>query len=310
MLATFFTVGNQVIVLFLLMLVGAVANRTRLIDEKVVKGMTDLVLYFVTPCVIMESFQRDMNATLVRNLLITLLISVLVHGLGILLAHTLIHEKDKRKEAVLRFGCVFGNCGFMSLPIEEALFGSEGVFYGAVFIAVFNLVNWTYGLAIMSGGKEPVTAKKLIVNPGIIGVLLGVLLFVTRFRLPSTLETTVEFLADLNTPVPMIIIGYYLGNLNLKKLTETKKQYLTIGIRLLLVPGITLLCMSFFPLDPVVIQVCTIASAAPVAATSAMFAAKFDKDAELGAQMVSLSTLFSLITIPVLVTLASVISAG
>lgn len=307
MAATFGLVGTQVMVLFLLMLIGAVCNRTHLINETTVKGMTEIVLYFVTPCVIIKSFQRQMNVELIRNLFITAGVAFASYLIAILLANLLIHDKNDTKEVVLRFGSIFGNCGFMSLPIEQALLGDEGVFYGAVYIAVFNVVVWTYGLAIMSGDKKNITVRKLILNPGIIGVILGIFVFLLQIKLPNIIEQPVEFMAALNTPMPMLIIGYYLGNLKLHHLVENKKQYLSMLLKLVIVPAVTLLLMVPMHLDTIVVMVVAIACSAPTAANTAMFSTKYNRDPQLGAQMVSVSTLFSLLTIPTLVALASLI---
>ena len=307
MLATFQLVGQQAVVLFLLMLVGAICNKVGFFGESEVKGLSKMVLYFVTPCVIVESFQREPNGTMIRNLLITMGIAFASYILGIVLANLCIHDKDKSKELVLRFGSVFGNCGFMSLPIEEALLGEDGVFYGAVFIAAFNLIVWTYGLAVMSGDKKNISLKKLAVNPGILGTIAGLIVFLFRISLPAVFQEPISFMADLNTPLPMIIIGYYLGNLKLHHLVENKKQYLSMLLKLLVIPGITLLMMWPLHLDKSVIMVCVIASAAPTAANTAMFAALFNRDSQLAAQMVSVGTLFSLITIPSMVALATLL---
>ncbi len=114
-------------------------------------------------------------------------------------------------------------------------------------------------------------------------------------------------MADLNTPLPMIIIGYYLGNLKLHHLVENKKQYLSMLLKLVCIPGLTLLMMWPMHLEKTIIMVCVIASAAPTAANTAMFAALFNRDSQLAAQMVSVGTLFSLITIPSMVALATLL---
>ncbi len=307
MLATFQLVGQQVVVLFLLMLVGAICNKAGFFGESEVKGLSKMVLYFVTPCVIVEAFQREPNGNMIRNLLITMGVAFASYFLGIVLANVCIHDKDKSKELVLRFGAVFGNCGFMSLPIEEALLGEDGVFYGAVFIAAFNLIVWTYGLAVMSGDKKSISLKKLALNPGILGTLAGLLVFLFQISLPAVFQEPISFMADLNTPLPMIIIGYYLGNLKPHHLVENKKQYLSMLLKLICIPGLTLLLMWPMHLDKTVILVCVIASSAPTAANTAMFAALFNRDSQLAAQMVSVGTLFSLITIPSMVALATLV---
>lgn len=308
MLSAFFMVARQVIILFILISLGAIANKTGLIKQSAIKGMTELVLYFVTPCVILKSFQREMNPSLVKGLLITAVVAFLSHFFGILLSRITIKDKDESAQTVMRFGSVFGNCGFMSLPIEDALFGSEGVFYGAVFIAVFNVLLWTYGLTIMSDGKERITAKKLILNPGILGVILGIIVFVLGIKLPVIIESPIEYMAALNTPLPMIIIGFYLGNLSLAKVFEHRKQYISYLIRLVAVPLFGILILLPFHVSKTVFVVCAIANCAPVAATTAMFSSKFDRNATLAAQMVSMSTLISIVTMPLIVAFAQYIA--
>jgi len=232
-----------------------------------------------------------------KGLLLTCIFGFASHILAILVANLAIHDKDRASELIMRFGVIFGNCGFMSLPIQRAILGDDGVFYGAVFIAVFNVVLWTYGLKTISEGTEKITVRKLLLNPGIIGMVLGLLVFLTGFRFPDIVEQPIEYIADLNTPIPMFIIGYYLGNLHWKDLTSNKKQYIAILLRTIGVPFLTMAIMLPFHIDPVVFIAVTIASCSPVAAKAAMFATKYDKNPQLGSEMVSVSTLMSLITI-------------
>ena len=301
MLQNFIIVANQVAVLFILMALGIVSNKLHWLDEKAVKSITNIVLYFVTPCVIINSFSREVEQSLIRGLIITAVVAVLTFGFSIAFAHLFIKDKDADTERIYRYASVFGNCGFMALPLEEAVLGDIGTFYGAVYIAVFNLIVWTYGVWLMSGDKSNVKVKALTVNPGLLGTIAGILILVLQIRLPNIIATPISYMANLNTPLPMIIIGYYLGNLNISKLISNKKQYLIAFYRLVFFPLITLFMIYIAKVDPVIAVVCTIASAAPTAANTAMFATLYGKDAELGAQLMSVSTLFSLITLPLLV---------
>lgn len=307
MLQNFIIVANQVAVLFILMALGIVCNKLHWLDDKAVKSVTNIVLYFVTPCVIINSFSREVEKSLVYGLIITAVVAFLTFGFSIAFAHLWIRDKDPDVERVYRYAAIFGNCGFMALPLEEAVLGDIGTFYGAVYIAVFNLIVWTYGVWLMSGDKSNVKAKALTTNPGLIGTILGIVILVLGIRLPSIIATPIGYMASLNTPLPMIIIGYYLGNLSVKKLVSNKKQYLIAFYRLLLFPLVTLFMIYIAKVDPVIAVVCTIASAAPTAANTAMFATLYGKDAELGAQLMSVSTLFSLITLPLLVAIAQTI---
>ncbi len=307
MFANFLVVANQVLVLFVLMLIGVLCNKIKWLDIYAVRKLTNIVLYFVTPCVIISSFSREMEPGLLRGLGITALIAILTFLFGIAYIHLFAKHKDKNVERVYRFGMVFGNCGFMALPLEYAVLGDIGTFYGAVYIAVFNVIVWTYGVWLMSGDKELIKPRALLLNPGILGVVVGVLIFVLQIKLPSVLDMSIGYMADLNTPLPMIIIGYYLGNVKLKSFTDDLMQYYVVFVKLILIPGVSLLAMWLFHVDPTICVVCTIAAAAPTAANTAMFATLYDRDAELGARLLSITTIFSLITLPVLVALAQTI---
>lgn len=304
MLQNFLIVSQQVLVLCCLMALGFICNKIHWLDAKAVKSITNIVLFFVTPCVIIDSFSRDVDPSLISGLIVAAVIAFFTFGFSIAFAHLCIKDKDKDIERVYRYASIFGNCGFMALPLEHAVLGDIGTFYGTAFIAIFNLIVWTYGVWLMSGDKANIKAKALLTNPGLIGAVIGILLLVTGFRFPSVISTTIGYMADLNTPLPMIVIGYYLGNLSVKKIVSNKKQYLIAFYRLLLIPGVMLVIMHFAKVDPVVMVVSTIAASAPTAANTAMFATLYDKDAELGAQLMSVTTLLSLITLPLLVALA------
>lgn len=304
MAESFFVVAQQVVILFILMSIGVLCNKIGWLDSKAVKSLTNIVLYFVTPCVIINSFNREMDRTLLRGLWVTALLSFGIQIFSIILASLVFRGNQNEENRVLRFASVFSNCGFMGLPLQQALLGTVGAFFGAVYIAVFNVIVWTYGIWEMSGKKEEISLKKLVLNPGILGTAIGMIIFLLEIRLPEVVAAPVRYLACLNTPLPMIIIGYYLGNLTVGAFKKNLKQYLVIALRLFVVPVAAILAMYLLKVDSIIAVVCVIACAAPTASITAMFATLFGKDASLGAQMVSVSTLISLISIPLVVTLA------
>lgn len=307
MLENFLTVGGQVIILFLMMAVGFFCGKKKLLDDAAVKGMTDVMLYIVTPCVIIHSFQREFDQNLLVGLGVSCLIAFLSQVGSIFLVHALIHDKEKAKECVYRFSAVFSNCGYMALPLLQAVVGSLGVFYGASYIAVFNLVLWTYGLALMSGDRSEVKAGKILANPGVFSVALGFVMFLCSFRLPDVIGTPVESFASLNTPVAMLIIGFYFTKCRLGTVIRDKKVYATMALRLVVIPGLTLLGMCAAGLNrtnPELFLSCVVSCSAPTAATTTMFAAKFHKDAALASGIVSYLTAVSIITMPVIVAIA------
>lgn len=308
MIENFLMVVQQVLVLFILIGVGCLCGKVKFLNDNAAKKLTDIVLYIVTPCVMIDAFQRPFDAAMLLNLGITALCAFAIIGGSIFAANLVFREKDLSRKKVMRFATVFSNCGFMSLPLEAAILGEDGLFYGSVFVAVFNLIIWTYGLFSMSGSRSELSVKKLVTNPGILGVAAGMLLFIFSVSLPEVISMPVSYLANLNTPVPMIIIGYYLANANLKKVFSDKWAYVSMAMRLVLIPLISVGAMYMFGVRNDILIACTIAASAPVAATTTMFAAKFKGDVELSVGLVSATTLISVVTMPLVISIATTIA--
>ena len=299
-----FSIGQQVLVLFILISIGFLCGKKGIINDNAAKKMTDIILYVVTPCVMISAFQKDFSGDALIRVLIAAAAAIVILVLSTLLVRLAVRGKDIDRKKVLRFAVIFSNCGFMSLPLQKELLGEEGWFYGSIFVAVFNVFVWTYGLFDMSGDKKQLSVKKLVFNPGIMGALVAVILFVCRIRLPEIISQPVTHLANLNTPVPMLIIGFYLSNAKLKKAFTDGGAYLAMALRLIAVPVAVTFAMAALGLDKTMIIAYVIACSAPTAATTTMFAAKFNRDVELSVSVVAASTILSIITMPLIVSLA------
>ncbi len=300
----FILIAQQVLVLFILIAVGFACGKFGVITERASKKMTDIVLYVVTPCVMVNAFQREFSVSLLGKVFLAAGIAAAIMTVSIIAARLIIHDKSEARKKVLRFAVIFSNCGFMSLPLQKALLGDSGQFFGAIFVAVFNVFCWTYGLVDMSGDIKQLSLKKIVLNPGIIGVAAAVALFVCRVQLPVVIGEPVWHLANLNTPLPMLIIGFYLSNAQFKRAFTDVGAYLAMALRLAVIPLAVLFAMAPFGLDRDMVIAFVIASSAPTAATTTMFSAKFDRDVELSVSVVAASTLLSIVTMPLVVSLA------
>ncbi|MDO4831473.1 MAG: AEC family transporter [Clostridia bacterium] len=308
MVENFLIISQQVLVLFILVAVGFLCGKKGLIDDVASKKLTDIVLYVVTPCVMISAFQREFSVELVGKIIIAAVCAALIHAGSILLAKLIFRDKNESRKKVLRFSVIFSNCGFVSLPLQKAILGDEGWFYGSIFVAVFNIFLWTYGLVSMSGDRRQLSVKKLVFNPGIVGVAVALILFLCRINLPEILSLPVDYLAALNTPLPMLIIGYYLSKANFKAAFTDAGIYIAMGVRMVLIPLIALGLMLLFRIDSTIIVAFTIAGSAPTAATTTMFSAKYDRDVELSVGVVASTTVISLVTMPLVTALAQTIS--
>ena len=302
-LSNFLIIGQQVMVLFILIAVGFICGKKGVINEKASKVMTDIVLYIVTPCVMVSAFQREFSTDTLIKVLIAALTALVILIASILLARLVFRTKEIARRKVLQFAVIFSNCGFMSLPLQKELLGEDGWFFGSIFVAVFNIVVWTYGLFDMSGDKKQLSVKRLALNPGIIGAVAAILLFVFSVQLPPIILQPVTHLANLNTPVPMLISGFYLSQADFKKAFSDKGAYLAGAFRLIVIPLAAAFAMVLLKLDRTMIIAFAIACSAPTAATTTMFSAKFDRDVDLSVSVVASTTILSLLTMPLIVSL-------
>ncbi len=309
MAENFIISAQQVLVLFVLIGVGFLCGKKGILTDHSSKHITDIVLYIVTPCVMVSAFQRKFSMELVGNIIIGVIFSAVILAISILIAKITFHDKNKADNSVYKFATIFSNCGFMSLPLQKAILGDNGWFYGSIFIAVFNIFLWTYGLVMMSGDKKQLSLKKLALNPGIVGVVIALILFVSGIELPYIVAKPIEYLSDLNTPLPMLVVGFYLSQANLKKAFTGAKIYLTLAVRLIIIPLIAVAAMTVLKIDPAITVSFTIACAAPTAATTTMFSAKFNRNVELSVSLVASTTIVSIITMPAVVALAQLITA-
>lgn len=304
----FINVLTQVLILLILIMLGFLLTKLKMLSEITVKQMTDLVLTIVTPSVIIKSFAREYDPATLKNLLVSFAIAIIVHLGYILFSRILIRDKDEKRQKVLQFSTIFSNCAFMSIPLMQSLIGDLGVFYGTSFIAVFNVFVWSYGVFLMNGKGSGFTPKKIVLNPGIIGVAIGLLIYFLNISIPKIIYEPISFMAGLNTPLPMIIIGYHLANSNILDGLKNFKTLYTIFIRLLLFPALVLLGMYLCGIKGEVLVACTICACAPTAAITTMFASKYGGDTSLSVSTVSLSTILSVITMPIIITLAQTIA--
>jgi len=295
------TVSTQVLILFAMIAIGFVLRKTKLVNEQSVGGMTNTLLWAVTPCLIIETFCRSFDRELAVSLGVFALGAFLGTGLAAVIALLLFRKPFGKDSPIMTFAATFPNCGFMGVPLAQALFGAEGVMFASIFVVVFNIAQWTYGCMILSGGKG-ISVKRLLVNPGIIGLVIGLPLFLFSVPLPGTVSQIIGSVADINTPLAMIVIGCHLAGANLFKALTDKRVFAVCGVRLLLAPAVALLLVWLLPvpLSSLACSVLCIELATPSAATSVLIGTMCGHDGELPSRCVAVTTLLSILTLPVI----------
>lgn len=317
----FMNVSTQVGVLFLLITAGFLCAKLGYINPSTSKGLSEFVINLVTPCVILNAFQSDMQNTEISRLLIVAAAALGSMGVPILLFRLVsavrtrrakpVHSAEaggKSKAALMEFASIYPNCGFMGLPLLEAVFGSEGVIYGTMYIIVFNLLVFTHGVMVLSGERFSIKSLcRVLLSPAILAVGASFIMFALKISLPNPLSGAVKHMAALNTPLPMVIIGVRIAHSNLKRLFSDKLILPPVLIRNLIIPLCTLGVLLLLGLRGAMLGICVIIAAMPVAGNTVVFAEKYDRDAQYASGVLTLSTLSSILTVPVIATLSMMI---
>ena len=300
------TTAQQVIILYILIAVGFFADKTGLYTEKASKLNTNLLFYIVTPLVIVNSFMSiDNSPENLKNFGIAALCGVAIHVIGIILSIPMFRKTEKSKAGIYKYACIYGNCGYMALPLAEAVLGAQGAFYCSAVIMVFNIFCFTHGIYIMGAQKGGFNFKKLIINPGSIGVFIGLPLYLLGVELPTVIATPISSLASLNTPIAMLIFGTYIAHTDLKSMFTDKNIYGVAAIKLFAIPLIMIALFKVLNLDPLLATAMSVSASAPCANNTVIFAGKYDLNTGVASKTVALLSFFSILTMPVMIALAA-----
>ena len=298
---------GQVAILAVLVILGYICDKTKLYGQETSRRCNDLLFYIITPAVIINSFLNvEFNWESGRSFLLALLIFAVFHGAVALLVLPL-YKRAKNERAIFQFATLFGNVGYMGLPLAKAIVGDEGVFYASAGVAVFNIFAFTFGIRLMDkeGGKFQL--KKLILNPGSIGILVGVPLFLLKVELPALLGTPLEYVGSLNTPLAMIMFGTYLANTDLLGMFAQRENYGVASLKLLILPlagvGILWLC----GVRGALLVTAALLFSAPTANNTVMFSAKYGRDTGIASKVCGLTSVLAVITMPICIALADFI---
>lgn len=295
------TILKQTIIMLILITVGILCSKTKIISKESNKDLSKLVLQVVNPVMIFMSYQTDYKPELVKNLLLTFVLSLGAYAVTILLAYLLIPTKKGRETELERFSAIYSNCGFMGIPLVNALFGMEGVFYLTAFITVFNLIVWTHGIILISGEKSMKNIVKVMYSPTIIAIVLGIITFFMQIRLPEVPSKALEFVSQLNTPLAMIVSGVTMAETNVFKLIKKGRAYYICLLRLLLIPAILALILSPIRISEKVRLTVIVAASAPPAAMCTLQCIRYGRNSVYASEIFTAGTIFSVLTLPLVV---------
>ena len=292
---------DKIIMMFLIMMLGVICYKKNFLDEGTSVKLSNFLLMIVNPLVIFVSYQIDFQADLFQNLLLVLGLSMVSFAVQILLIHLVIPGKKNRDATIERLSAIYGNCGFIGIPLINSLFGREGVFYMTAYLTVFYLYFWTHGVIIMAGKTDLKTTAKNLLSPAIVGVVLGLVCFLAQLRLPSVIVSAMDSVGSMNTPLAMLVAGATLGKSDLRVCLRKKRIYWICALKLLIVPAVAMAMVLPLALPQTVVMTLLVAAACPIGACCTMFALKYKGDGQYASEMFAVSTVLSAVTIPLLV---------
>ncbi|MDD3244280.1 MAG: AEC family transporter [Eubacteriales bacterium] len=286
---------KQVIILVLIMGVGFLAARIKIINADTRSRLSELLLLICTPMQVLVSFQMDYTAELAVQLGVLAVIGTVAFGMAAGMGALLWRKKEDSRRRVLWFATMCSNCGFMGIPVLKGVFGDVGVMYASIFVLIFTVYNWTLGVYIM--GVKGSSWKNIVLQPGLLACVAGVALFFTRVRLPDVLNQVLESVGNMTTPLAMIVIGSLIAEMDMKGMFGDGDVWWAMLVRLIVLPGLTCLVLKLLGLPHTLVKASVLIMGMPIATNTVLFATRYDRAPHLAGSLVVSSTIFSMGTL-------------
>ena len=291
---------TQIVAMFMMMAVGAVCYKVGFITKEGSRVLTNIACYVSTPAVIVRALATKFDPAIAVNVAGVVVVTCVLMVVSIVVARVAYCINGNR---VAQVGIIVSNMGFVGIPLVEHVVGPDYVIYISAVIAAQIPFVWTYCVWLISGDVKDVSAKKVITNPTIISVVAGFAMFICSYELTGVLESCVDGIANLNTGAGMLLLGVFLAQSDIRSLICTRSIYKASALRLLVVTGASAVLLAPLPMPVACKAVVLIAFAAPCGTVSCMFSQLFGGDYRYGAGLVTISTLLSLVSMPLMLML-------
>ena len=295
---------QEIIKLFVIMFMGYAVVKAGLMKASESKSVSVILVYLVNPCVIVNAFQVEYTPEVQKGLILAVMAAVVIHLLYLLLTAILKHPLHLN--VIERATAIYSNAGILVIPLVQVLLGREYVIYSSAFITVQLVLLWTHCKSMLCE-ESKLEWKKILLNVNIISIFVGVILFVSRISLPSGVQSVLGMMNNLMGPLGMLLAGMVIADVSMKNVFLRKRNYLSAALRLLIYPVLSLAVMKIISLfAPVsdfkqILLTVYLASVTPACTTVTSMAQLYDKDAGYASSLYVLTTLLSIVTMPVMV---------
>lgn len=294
---------QQMIVLFILMLIGYYVSKKRFITDATFKQLSWIVVYVACPAMVISGSVNSGKMIEGKELFSTMGLTLLIYAVLILIAFItpVLLGVPKEDRGVYKVMMIFSNIGFMGFPLVGSIYGAEALLYAALFQIPFNILIYTYGILVLkkkTDDNEKLDLKKIL-NIGVICCIISIIISLFQVETPTFVKTTVSNLSNLTAPLSMMVIGASLTKIKFRDLFTDVRLLLFCGLKLLVIPIAMLFVLKQFIDSDMVLGVCMVVLSTPVASMTAMLAQQYDGNYALASKGVAVSTILSVITMPI-----------
>ena len=296
---SFFNMVDVQTVLFIYLAVGFFCRKRGIFTDEARDKLTDFVVLVTLPCMIFESFNMAFSLEALKQGATAVVIAAGMACVALLLGKVLYNRFPYEEKSILQYGTLVSNSGFAGLPVVSGAYGDEGLFLGSLFIIPTRILMWSAGISLFTQADPKNAFKKVMTNPGIIAVEIGLVRMFLQLPLPHFVDTAVDNLGACTSPLAMALVGAILADVPLKTVIDLRGFYL-VAVRQLLLPGLCLAILTLLGVDPLTVGVSVALTGMPIGSTTAILAQKYGANAQFASKCVFISTLTSLVTVPIL----------
>lgn len=295
---------EEIIKLFVIMFMGYAVVKAGLMKSSESKSVSVILVYLVIPCVIIKAFQVDYTPDVQKGLFLAIAAAVAVHILFLLITIPL--KKIFQMDVIEQATSIYSNAGILVIPLVQELLGQDYVIYSSAYIAVQLILLWTQGKNMLCE-EEKLEWKKIFLNVNIISIIAGIVLFLFRIKLPAGVQDVLGMMNNMIGPLGMLLAGMAIAEVPLKSIFTKKRNYLSVALRLFLYPVLGLFLMKAIQIvvnlenSSQILLTVYLACVTPACASVTSMAQLYDKDAAYASSLYVLTTLLSIVTMPVMV---------
>ncbi len=301
------SITSQIFIMIVLILCGMFLFKIKWISNDTNRQLSKVVISFVNPALMFYAYNIEFDDRYAMGLIASFLVAIVMHFLFIVASKLLLRNKNSRVLGLERYCSIYSNCAFIGIPLVQAVYGNEGVFYVTAYITVFNLLMWTHGISLVGNQHKFNFVENVLKSPTIIATVLGMCVFFMKIHVPDLVLKPIYYISNLNTPLAMIVSGVTIAQTKILSALKEPKIYLISGIKLMLVPTIVIILFSFLDMNQVALLSTVLVGACPTATASVLLSIQYGNDEEYASRIFGVTTILSAITLPLLVGMGKVI---